>query len=127
MRDNNLPEVRRAMSIPSCPLGDRHGIDLLNTIHTQLGVMSTQLTHVMDTSDAALVSIRQSDERIDELKFTMHTITQEVKILKETQINFRNELDTYRKGVFASAVACLFGLVGLIGASLKDHFGIIFK
>lgn len=115
------------MSIPSCPLGDRHGIDLLNTIHTQLGVMSTQLTHVMDTSDAALVSIQRSDERIDELKFNLHTLAQDVMSLKESQRSFRTELDNYRKGVFASALACLFGLLGLLGAAVKDHFGIVFK
>lgn len=120
-------EARLGMPISSCPLGDRHGIDILNTIHNQLGVMSTQLTHVMSTSEEALVAIRQSDDRIDELKLTVHTITQELKAVKETQNLFRNELDTYRKTVFASAVACLLGLLGLIGNAVKDHFGVVIR
>lgn len=110
-----------------CPLGERHGIDLLTSIHMQLGTMSTQLTHVMSTSDEALMSIQRSDERIDELRLIVHTLTQDMNNVKEHQKNVRHELDTYRKSVFASGVACLLGLLGLIGAAIKDHFVIGFK
>jgi len=125
--ENSNQQAGIGMTIPSCPLGDRHGIDLLTSIHTQLGIMSTQLIHVQETSDEALVSIRQSDGYINELKFAVHDITAELNALKLTQKNFRAELDGYRKTVFASAIACLLGLLGLIGAAVKDHFGIVFK
>lgn len=113
--------------VMTCPLGDRHGIDLLNSIHVQLGTMSTQLIHVIDTSEQALVSVQRSDDRINELKFIVHTLSQEIVSLKTIQSNFRQELDMYRKGVFASAVACLLGLLSLIGMAIKDHFGFIIK
>lgn len=115
------------MQTTGCPLGDRHGIDLLTSIHTQLGTMSTQLTHVMATSDEALGSIRQADERIDDLKLTVHTLLQDMNNVKEIQKNVRVELDGYRRSVFASAWACLLGLLGLIGVAIKDHFTIGFK
>lgn len=113
--------------ITTCPLGDRHGIDLLNGIHTQLGVMSTQLSHVQHTSTEALEFSRAVDGRMDDLRLAVHTLVKDMDDVKQTQRNVRNELDNYRKGVFASAWACLLGLLGLIGVAIKDHFTIGFK
>ena len=117
------------MEIPivTCPLGDRHGIDLLNGIHTQLGTMSTQLSYVEHTSTKALEFSQLVDNRINDINLALHTLKQDMVSVKETQKNVRAELDGYRRGVLASAWACLLGLLGLIGMAIKDHFPIGFK